>query len=57
MPDQDRIIDDEEKAPIAAKIALLIGLIPRNYLSDLTPFLSSSDTNECTPFYKVLEWI
>ncbi|XP_032513342.1 uncharacterized protein LOC116767199 [Danaus plexippus] len=55
MPDQDRIIDDEEKAPIAAKIALLIGLIPRNYLSDLTPFLSSSDTNECTPFYKVLE--
>ncbi|XP_050356413.1 uncharacterized protein LOC126777445 [Nymphalis io] len=57
MPDQDSIVDDEEKAPIAAKIALLIGLLPRNYLSDVTPyFTSSSGTSDCTsqPF-KVLE--
>ncbi|XP_049886004.1 uncharacterized protein LOC126380556 [Pectinophora gossypiella] len=42
MPDQDTIIDDEEKAPIAAKLALLIGLLPRNYLSDVSPYFSSS---------------
>ncbi|CAG5035179.1 unnamed protein product [Parnassius apollo] len=57
MPDQDSIIDDEEKAPIAAKIALLIGLIPRNYLSDAAPYFSSSSgTTEATPLpFKVLE--
>ncbi|KAI5631897.1 hypothetical protein NE865_15369 [Phthorimaea operculella] len=57
MPDQDTIIDDEEKAPIAAKIALLIGLLPRNYLSDVSPFFSSSaGTAESTPLpFKVLE--
>ncbi|CAG9783309.1 unnamed protein product [Diatraea saccharalis] len=57
MPDQDTIIDDEEKAPIAAKIALLIGLLPRNYLSDVSPFFSSSPgTTETTPLpFKVLE--
>lgn len=33
MPDQDRIIDDEEKAPIAAKIALLIGLLVTSSLT------------------------
>ncbi|XP_047536365.1 uncharacterized protein LOC125070511 [Vanessa atalanta] len=57
MPDQDSIVDDEEKAPIAAKIALLIGLLPRNYLSDVSPyFTTSSGTSDCTsqPF-KVLE--
>ncbi|XP_045761684.1 uncharacterized protein LOC123864944 [Maniola jurtina] len=57
MPDQDRIIDDEEKAPIAAKIALLIGLLPRNYLSDASPYFTSSPgSNDCTQFpFKVLE--
>ncbi|XP_023952175.1 uncharacterized protein LOC112056067 [Bicyclus anynana] len=54
MPDQDRIIDDEEKAPIAAKIALLIGLLPRSYLSDVSPYLTSSPGNTQIPF-KVLE--
>lgn len=42
MPDQDKIVDDEEKAPIAAKIALLVGLLPRNYLSDMSPYLNAS---------------
>ncbi|CAH0405718.1 unnamed protein product [Chilo suppressalis] len=57
MPDQDTIIDDEEKAPIAAKIALLIGLLPRNYLSDVSPFFSSSSgTTDTMPLpFKVLE--
>ncbi|KPI95388.1 PREDICTED: uncharacterized protein LOC106116988 [Papilio xuthus] len=57
MPDQDTIIDDEEKAPIAAKIALLIGLIPRNYLSDVSPYFSSSSgTTDMTVLpFKVLE--
>ncbi|KAG6462493.1 hypothetical protein O3G_MSEX013298 [Manduca sexta] len=57
MPDQDTIIDDEEKAPIAAKIALLIGLLPRNYLSDVSPYFSSSSgTVDVTPLpFKVLE--
>lgn len=57
MPDQDKIVDDEEKAPIAAKIALLIGLIPRNYLSDVSPYFSaSSGTADTTPLpFKVLE--
>lgn len=57
MPDQDTIIDDEEKAPIAAKIALLIGLIPRNYLTDVSPYFSSSaGTAEPTTLpFKVLE--
>lgn len=57
MPDQDTIIDDEEKAPIAAKIALLIGLLPRNYLSDVSPYFSSSaGTADSTPLpFKVLE--
>lgn len=57
MPDQDTIIDDEEKAPIAAKIALLIGLIPRNYLSDVAPYFSaSSGTADTTHLpFKVLE--
>lgn len=57
MPDQDKIVDDEEKAPIAAKIALLIGLLPRNYLSDVTPyFTTSSGTSECTALpFKALE--
>ncbi|CAH0699344.1 unnamed protein product [Spodoptera exigua] len=57
MPDQDKIIDDEEKAPIAAKIALLIGLLPRNYLSDVSPYFSSSaGTADTTPLpFKVLE--
>lgn len=57
MPDQDTIIDDEEKAPIAAKIALLIGLLPRNYLSDVSPYFSSSaGTADTTPLpFKVLE--
>lgn len=57
MPDQDTIIDDEEKAPIAAKIALLIGLIPRNYLSDVTPYFSSSSGTADTTHlpFKVLE--
>lgn len=57
MPDQDTIIDDTEKAPIAAKIALLIGIIPRNYLSDVTPFFSASPgTADTTPLpFKVLE--
>ncbi|KAI8437123.1 hypothetical protein MSG28_010473 [Choristoneura fumiferana] len=50
MPDQDTIIDDEEKAPIAAKIALLIGLFPRNYLSDVSPFFTSTPgTTDVTP--------
>ncbi|XP_061717985.1 uncharacterized protein LOC133525660 [Cydia pomonella] len=56
MPDQDTIIDDEEKAPIAAKIALLIGLIPRNYLSDVSPYFTASPgTDELTalPFKTV----
>ncbi|XP_063830347.1 uncharacterized protein LOC135079653 [Ostrinia nubilalis] len=57
MPDQDTIIDDEEKAPIAAKIALLIGLLPRNYLSDVAPYFStSSGTADATPLpFKALE--
>ncbi|KAL0896125.1 hypothetical protein ABMA27_012083 [Loxostege sticticalis] len=57
MPDQDTIIDDEEKAPIAAKIALLIGLLPRNYLSDAAPYFSaSSGTADATTLpFKVLE--
>ncbi|CAH0722182.1 unnamed protein product, partial [Brenthis ino] len=57
MPDQDKIVDDEEKAPIAAKIALLIGLLPRNYLSDVIPyFTTSSGTSDCTTLpFKVLE--
>ncbi|KAM3957010.1 uncharacterized protein C6orf136 homolog [Aphomia sociella] len=57
MPDQDTIIDDEEKAPIAAKIALLIGFLPRNYLSDVSPYFSSSSgTADNTPLpFKVLE--
>lgn len=57
MPDQDKIVDDEEKAPIAAKIALLIGLLPRNYLSDVTPyFTTSSGTSDCTTLpFKTLE--
>ncbi|CAH0600839.1 unnamed protein product [Chrysodeixis includens] len=57
MPDQDTIIDDEEKAPIAAKIALLIGLLPRNYLSDVSPYFSASaGTADSTPLpFKVLE--
>lgn len=57
MPDQDTIIDDTEKAPIAAKIALLIGLLPRNYLSDVTPyFTTSSGTAENNPLpFKTLE--
>ncbi|XP_068628777.1 uncharacterized protein [Battus philenor] len=57
MPDQDTIIDDEEKAPIAAKIALLIGLVPRNYLSDVSPYFSSSSgTADATVLpFKVLE--
>lgn len=57
MPDQDTIIDDAEKAPIAAKIALLIGLLPRNYLSDVTPYFSSSSgTTDQMPLpFKVLE--
>ncbi|CAH2068202.1 unnamed protein product, partial [Iphiclides podalirius] len=57
MPDQDTIVDDEEKAPIAAKIALLIGLIPRNYLSDVSPYFSSSSgTADTTALpFKVLE--
>lgn len=57
MPDQDKIVDDEEKAPIAAKIALLIGLLPRNYLSDVSPYFTTSPgTADCSgqPF-KVLE--
>lgn len=57
MPDQDTIIDDTEKAPIAAKIALLIGLLPRNYLSDVSPYFSSSSgTADNSPLpFKVLE--
>lgn len=57
MPDQDIMTDDEEKAPIAAKIALLIGLLPRNYLSDVSPYFSSSSgTTDQTPLpFKVLE--
>ncbi|XP_039745311.1 uncharacterized protein LOC120623376 [Pararge aegeria] len=57
MPDQDRIIDDEEKAPIAAKIALLIGLLPRNFLSDASPcFTSTPGISDCTEIpFKVLE--
>ncbi|CAK1548061.1 unnamed protein product [Leptosia nina] len=57
MPDQDTIIDDEEKAPIAAKLALLVGLIPRNYLSDVTPFFTtSSGTTDTTPLpFKIIE--
>ncbi|CAB3221577.1 unnamed protein product [Arctia plantaginis] len=57
MPDQDTIIDDTEKAPIAAKIALLIGLLPRNYLSDVSPYFTSSPgTADNTPLpFKVLE--
>lgn len=57
MPDQDKIIDDAEKAPIAAKIALLIGLLPRNYLSDVSPYFSSSaGTTDTTALpFKVLE--
>ncbi|XP_013185347.2 uncharacterized protein LOC106130942 [Amyelois transitella] len=57
MPDQDTIIDDAEKAPIAAKIALLIGLLPRNYLSDVSPYFSSSaGTTDATALpFKVLE--
>ncbi|XP_053600816.1 uncharacterized protein LOC128669760 [Plodia interpunctella] len=57
MPDQDTIIDDAEKAPIAAKIALLIGLFPRNYLSDVSPYFSSSaGTADTTALpFKVLE--
>ncbi|VVC92417.1 unnamed protein product [Leptidea sinapis] len=44
-------------APIAAKLALLIGLLPRNYLSDVTPyFTTSSDTEDITPIpFKTLE--
>lgn len=42
MPDQDTMVDDVEKAPIAAKLALLIGLLPKNYLTDVAPCLSSS---------------
>lgn len=57
MPDQDTIIDDEEKAPIAAKLALLVGLIPRSYLSDVAPyFTTSAGTTDMTPLpFKVLE--
>ncbi|KAL4703766.1 hypothetical protein ACJJTC_002901 [Scirpophaga incertulas] len=57
MPDQDTLIDDEEKAPIAAKIALLIGLLPRNYLSDVLPYFSSSSgIADTTPLpFKVFE--
>ncbi|XP_022113041.2 uncharacterized protein LOC110991825 [Pieris rapae] len=57
MPDQDTIIDDEEKAPIAAKLALLVGLIPRNYLSDVTPYFTTSvGTADISPLpYKTLE--
>ncbi|XP_045508818.1 uncharacterized protein LOC123704464 [Colias croceus] len=57
MPDQDTIIDDEEKAPIAAKLALLVGLIPRNYLSDVTPYFttSSGTTDQTILPFKVLE--
>lgn len=57
MPDQDTIIDDAEKAPIAAKLALLIGLLPRNYLSDVSPYFSaSSGTADQSPLpFKVLE--
>ncbi|CAH4035160.1 uncharacterized protein C6orf136 homolog isoform X2 [Pieris brassicae] len=56
MPDQDTIIDDEEKAPIAAKLALLVGLIPRNYLSDVTPYFTTSEgTADISPLpYKIL---
>lgn len=42
MPDQDKIIDEAEKAPIAGKIALLIGLVPKSYLSDVSSCLSTS---------------
>lgn len=57
MPDQDTIIDDEEKAPIAAKIALLIGLLPRHYLTDVSPYFSSSagTAQPTTLPFKVLE--
>ncbi|XP_028029682.1 uncharacterized protein C6orf136 [Bombyx mandarina] len=57
MPDQDTIIDDAEKAPIAAKLALLVGLLPRNYLSDVSPYFSSSSgtTDALTQPFKVLE--
>lgn len=57
MPDQDTIIDDTEKAPIAAKLALLIGIIPRNYLSDVSPYFSASPgTADSTALpFKVLE--
>lgn len=56
MPDQDKIIDDEEKAPIAAKIALLIGLLPRNFLSDASPYFTAPDSSEGPQIpFKVLE--
>lgn len=57
MPDQDKIIDENEKAPIAAKLALLVGLFPKNYLSDVTPYCFMSEgtvDNPPLPF-KVLE--
>ncbi|GBP08267.1 hypothetical protein EVAR_78755_1 [Eumeta japonica] len=55
MPDQDAIIDDEEKAPIAAKLALLVGIMPRNSLSDLTCFNSSNTIDNFTLPFKPIE--
>lgn len=54
MPDQDKIIDEVEKAPIAAKLALLVGILPK--MSDCSPYLSSTVTieNNTLP-YKIVE--
>ncbi|XP_041974412.1 uncharacterized protein LOC121729837 isoform X2 [Aricia agestis] len=48
MPDQDTIVDDLEKAPIAAKIALLIGVLPRSYLADGSLFMNSDENVDYT---------
>lgn len=56
MPDQDKIIDEVEKAPIAAKLALLVGILPKTCMSDISPYLSSTVTidNNNLP-YKIVE--
>lgn len=41
IPDEDSLIDETEKAPLTAKIALLVGLVPRSLISDLTLFFDS----------------
>ena len=42
MPDDDKVTDDR-KVPLAAKLALMLGVMPRENMGDLSGLLFSVD--------------